>query len=105
VFLRDPTEYVSVPSPENGNRSSFRNVVFSSFYNTGRWTKSKNPVILSTKLVLSLLKMRKYKLGLTTSGMIFIPSLMKICELVQHLLGRQTHGLHNILSLKKEKGK
>jgi hypothetical protein len=27
--------------------SSFRNAVFSSFYNTGRWTKSKNPVILT----------------------------------------------------------
>jgi hypothetical protein len=25
----------------------FRNVVFSSFYNTGRYTKSENPVILS----------------------------------------------------------
>jgi hypothetical protein len=33
-------------SPEDGNRSSFRNVVFSIFYNTGRWKKSKNPVIL-----------------------------------------------------------
>jgi hypothetical protein len=30
-------------SSENGNRSSFRNVVF--FLNTGRYTKSKNPVI------------------------------------------------------------
>jgi hypothetical protein len=35
------------PSPEDGNRPSFRNVVFSSFWNTGRWTKSKNPVILN----------------------------------------------------------
>jgi hypothetical protein len=32
--------------PEDGNRSSFRNVVFSSFKNTGPWTKSENPVIL-----------------------------------------------------------
>jgi hypothetical protein len=31
------------PSPEDGRRSSFRNVVFSRFYNTGRWTKSKKP--------------------------------------------------------------
>jgi hypothetical protein len=41
LFLRDPTGYVSSPtSPEDGNRSSFRNAVFSSFYNTGRCTKS-----------------------------------------------------------------
>jgi hypothetical protein len=38
---------VVVPSPEDGNRSSFRNVVFSGFYNTGQWTTSKTPVILS----------------------------------------------------------
>jgi hypothetical protein len=30
-------------SPEDGNRSSFRNIVFSSLYNTGRWKRSKNP--------------------------------------------------------------
>jgi hypothetical protein len=35
------------PPPDDGNRSSFRNVVFSSFYSTGRWKKSKNPVILT----------------------------------------------------------
>jgi hypothetical protein len=35
------------PSPEDGNRSSFRNLVFSSFYYTARWTESKSPVILS----------------------------------------------------------
>jgi hypothetical protein len=29
------------PSPEKGNRCGFRNVGFSSFQNTGRWTKSK----------------------------------------------------------------
>jgi hypothetical protein len=38
---------VSLPSPEDGNRSSFRNVVFSCTWNTGRWTKSRNPLILS----------------------------------------------------------
>jgi hypothetical protein len=27
--------------PEDGNRSSFRNIVFSSFWNTGPWTESK----------------------------------------------------------------
>jgi hypothetical protein len=37
----DPKEYVSPPSPEDRNRFSFRNVVFPSFYNTVRWTKSK----------------------------------------------------------------
>jgi hypothetical protein len=36
-----------LPSPEDRNRPSFRNAVFSSFKNTGRRTKSKNPVILS----------------------------------------------------------
>jgi hypothetical protein len=35
------------PSLKDGNRSSFLNIVFSSFQNTVRWTKSKNPVILS----------------------------------------------------------
>jgi hypothetical protein len=34
-------------SPEDKNRSSFRNVVFSSLWNTERWRESKNPVILS----------------------------------------------------------
>jgi hypothetical protein len=34
------------PKPEDGNKSSFRNVVFSVPYNTGQWRKSKNPVIL-----------------------------------------------------------
>jgi hypothetical protein len=33
-------------TPEDGNRSSFRYVVLISFWNTGRWRKSKNPVIL-----------------------------------------------------------
>jgi hypothetical protein len=37
---------VSFPSPEDGNRSSFRNVVFSSIQNSGRWTTSRNSVIL-----------------------------------------------------------
>jgi hypothetical protein len=45
-FLTDPTEDVSPSlSPEDGNRSSFRNVVFSAFYNNGRWTKPNTPVI------------------------------------------------------------
>jgi hypothetical protein len=35
------------PSPENGNRSSFRNVLFR--YNPGRWTKFKNQVIPKAK--------------------------------------------------------
>jgi hypothetical protein len=35
------------PSTEDGNRSNFRNVVFFCFLNTGRWTKSKNPVVLN----------------------------------------------------------
>jgi hypothetical protein len=34
------------PSPDDGNRYSFRNVVFSSILNSERWTKSKNPVTL-----------------------------------------------------------
>jgi hypothetical protein len=36
---------VSLRSPENENRSSFRNVVFSSILNSGRWAKSRNPKI------------------------------------------------------------
>jgi hypothetical protein len=37
-----------LPSPEDGNRSSFRNVVFLSpnSLESGRWTKSENPLIL-----------------------------------------------------------
>jgi hypothetical protein len=38
---------VSFPSSEDGNRSSFQNVVFSSSYNSVRYTKSKNPVFLN----------------------------------------------------------
>jgi hypothetical protein len=40
---------MSSPPPEDGNRSSFRNVMFYSFWNTGWWTKSKTHVILSAK--------------------------------------------------------
>jgi hypothetical protein len=35
------------PSPENGNRSHFQNVVVSGVQNSGRWTESRHPVILS----------------------------------------------------------
>jgi hypothetical protein len=35
------------PSPEDGNRSSSWDVVFSHILNSGRWTKSRNPAILS----------------------------------------------------------
>jgi hypothetical protein len=40
---------VSLPSPEDGNESSFRNVVgyFVVTQNSWRWSKSRNPVILS----------------------------------------------------------
>jgi hypothetical protein len=34
------------PPPDDRNRSSFRNVVSSTFWNTGWWTKSQNPVVL-----------------------------------------------------------
>jgi hypothetical protein len=37
---------VSFASPEEENRSSFRNVVFSSIQNSGPWTTPRNPVIL-----------------------------------------------------------
>jgi hypothetical protein len=36
-----------LPSPEDGNRCSFQNAVFSSISNSGGWKKSRNPVILS----------------------------------------------------------
>jgi hypothetical protein len=36
-----------LPSPEDGNRASFQNVVFfSNYLESGRWTKSVTPVIL-----------------------------------------------------------
>jgi hypothetical protein len=35
------------PAPEYGNMQFPKRRVFSSSYNTGRWKKSKNPVILS----------------------------------------------------------
>jgi hypothetical protein len=38
---------VSFPPSEDGNRSNFRKVVFAIMYNSGRWTKSINPVIMS----------------------------------------------------------
>jgi hypothetical protein len=37
---------VSFPSPEDGNENIFRNVVFSSYLDPRRWTKTRNPVIL-----------------------------------------------------------
>jgi hypothetical protein len=37
----------SLLTPEDGNRSSFRNVVFSIIYNPRRWTKPRSPVILN----------------------------------------------------------
>jgi hypothetical protein len=39
-----------LPSPEDGNRSSFRNVVFFIVIHekSGRWTKSENPISLCT---------------------------------------------------------
>jgi hypothetical protein len=40
------TVCISLPWPEDRNRSSFRNVVFSNIRNSGRWTKSGDPVIL-----------------------------------------------------------
>jgi hypothetical protein len=43
---------VSLPSPEDRNRPSFRSVLFSGFQNTGRWTKSLNPVIQSVHTLL-----------------------------------------------------
>jgi hypothetical protein len=46
----------------------FRNVVFSSFSNTGRWTESKNPVILSIihhhQNPLQFIRWKKVKLSL-----------------------------------------
>jgi hypothetical protein len=36
------------PSPEDGNKSSLRNVVFSRFWNSGRWAQSRTQVIIST---------------------------------------------------------
>jgi hypothetical protein len=38
---------VSLPSPEDGSESNLHNIVFSIFKNTERWSKSRNPVILS----------------------------------------------------------
>jgi hypothetical protein len=37
-------------SPEDGNRSSFRNVVLSSLWNIGRWTVTNIPMILNVIL-------------------------------------------------------
>jgi hypothetical protein len=50
---------VSPHSPEEGNRSSSRNVVFSGFYNTGRWTKSKNLVIHNWYSSVNIIRMIK----------------------------------------------
>jgi hypothetical protein len=46
-FFKGPNRVgVSLPSPEDSKRSSFRNVVLSSIYNSGRWTKSRNQVVI-----------------------------------------------------------
>jgi hypothetical protein len=37
IFCRYISYKLELVVPEDGNRSSFRNVVFSSSYNTGRW--------------------------------------------------------------------
>jgi hypothetical protein len=43
----NPTEYMSSPAHLRTETDPvFRNAVFSSFYNTGQWAKSNNPVIL-----------------------------------------------------------
>jgi hypothetical protein len=38
-------------SPEDRQKFSFRNIVLSSFQNTGRWAKSKNPMIVPYTIV------------------------------------------------------
>jgi hypothetical protein len=40
-------------SRDDGNRSSFRNVLYSSLLNCGRWTKSRNPVIPNVRFALT----------------------------------------------------
>jgi hypothetical protein len=46
---KDPSGYVSpFPSPEDGRRTSFRNVVILYFYiSSGRWTKSRRQLVLN----------------------------------------------------------
>jgi hypothetical protein len=41
---------ILVPSPEDGNRSTFRNVLSFIYYSV-RWKKSRNPVILGGSLL------------------------------------------------------
>jgi hypothetical protein len=56
LFLRDPTRiHVSLPSPEDGNTYSFRNVVFTVIYSSGRWIQSRNPVVLSVYTIVRTL--------------------------------------------------
>jgi hypothetical protein len=48
AFSKGPKRVgASFPSSQDGNRFSFQNVVYSSIQNSGPWTKSINPVILS----------------------------------------------------------
>jgi hypothetical protein len=42
---------ISLSSPDDVNRSISRNVVFSSIWNSGRWIKPRDPVILSAYLI------------------------------------------------------
>jgi hypothetical protein len=46
---------VSLPSPEDRNRSSVRNVVFSNIYNSRRWTKSRNAAVLLCAIFVTLI--------------------------------------------------
>jgi hypothetical protein len=40
-------EGISFPSPGDGIRSSFRDAMFSSYFEFRRWTKSVNPTVLN----------------------------------------------------------
>jgi hypothetical protein len=51
---RPNTVDVCLPPPEDGNRTRFRNVVFSIIQISGRWTKSGNRMILSVTIVRTL---------------------------------------------------
>jgi hypothetical protein len=73
-WTRDQQSSCLPLSPEEGNGSSFRNVVFSSIRDSGRGTKSRNPVSLSvttivkTHYILELGPLRDIKQNYFTDG-------------------------------------
>jgi hypothetical protein len=79
-----PNRGAFLPSHENGNRSCFQNALFSSFWNTGQWTKS-NPVIW--RIITAACTKVRIPNWQASNGTTFSPNIVKICQLIQKFNG------------------